>query len=142
MRNNLIVHTRKPRTGDFNEVLLIERILGIARIELNDLLNAVKGSDIDGHGMLRDKEGNPLGAGRRGERASILEQALGFNVLLQNFKVEWASLGECAGRNDFADIAEGLREEFGGCARLGKFKVNGNDSNGSVWVKLEPTALA
>jgi hypothetical protein len=119
--------------GDLKEVILAESVLGVAGVELQNVLDSVVALNVQREGLSAEEPGNILGARRSGERAGVLVDTVRLQVGSQGSEIEVASLGVGARGSNVVNVGEDGVEEGGGLTELRQLEDKANNSNGIVY---------
>jgi hypothetical protein len=122
--------------GKLKEVILAESVLGVAGVELQNVLDSVVALDVQREGFSAEEPGNILRAGRSGERAGVLVDTVRLQVSSQGSEIEVASHGVGAGSGNVVNVGEDGVEDGGGITELRQFEDKANNSNGIVYSSI------
>lgn len=122
--------------SNLKEVILAESVLGVAGVELQNVLDSVVALDVQREGFSAEEPGNILRARRSGERAGVLVNTVRLQVSSQGSEIEVASLGVGAGSGNVVNVGEDGVEEGGGITELRQFEDKANNSNGIVYSSI------
>lgn len=115
---------------------MAESVLGVAGVELQNVLDSVVALDVQREGFSAEEPGNILRARRSGERAGVLVNTVRLQVSSQGSEIEVASLGVGAGSGNVVNVGEDGVEEGGGITELRQFEDKANNSNGIVYSSI------
>jgi len=114
-----------------DQVIGTKAILGVTRVELDDLLEGIERVDIDLERSLGDKEGEALGARRSSQASGILEEGSVGHMFDQGLEGKTLNLGLGAGGLDSLNIGSESGEKVESLGRVGSdVEEQVNDSNG------------
>lgn len=107
LRGSPVSKTRlKSVLGVLEKVDLAGLVLGVARVELDNVLESTVPGGADVEGLLDNVEGDALVAGRGSERASIAVDVVGVEVADEGAEVESAGGGGLPAVGDVADAGK------------------------------------
>ena len=116
--------------SNVQQVRLAERVLRVARVELDDALERVVRAHVERERLLEHEEGEALRAGRGRERAGVLEEGAGLGRGALARPVETSGRGEEREEGRGGEEGKAKRTVRGGEAadtgrKRGKGKANG-----------------
>lgn len=95
------------------------------------MLDGVVALDVQGEGLSAEEPGNALGAGRGGQGAAVLVDAVGVQVLGQAREVQSIGSGVGARGGDVIDVSEDSVEEGERVAELGQLEDEADNGDGT-----------
>jgi hypothetical protein len=107
--------------------------LGVAGVELQNVLDGVVALNVQREGLSAEEPGNILRARGGGEGARVLVDTVRLQVSSKGSEVEMASLSVGARGGNVVNVGEDGVEEGGGVTKLGQFEDKANNSNGIVY---------
>lgn len=105
--------------------------MGVASVELKNLLHSVVALDIQGQGLGAEEPGDALRARRSGERAIVLVDAVGVQVGSQGREVHVAGLGVGSRGGNVINVSEDRVKQRSGVTELRQLENEANDGNGT-----------
>ena len=119
--------------SDLKKVVLAKGVLGVASVELEHLLDGVEALDVQRQGLGAEEPSDALTAGRGGEGAIVLVDAVGVKVGSQTGEVKVTGLGVGTRGSNVLNVSEDRVEQRSGVAELGQLEDEANDGDRTSW---------